>query len=195
MPLSPPVAREHLHTRHVECRGFKREDGLWDIEGHLVDTKTYGFDNQWRGHVAPGTPLHQMWVRMTIDQDMTIVAMEAVTDDSPYQICADITPAFQQLVGMRLIPGFNARVKEKLGGKAGCTHLVEMMGPIATAAYQTVYTAKGGGKWRDPVSGAKKKPRFIDTCHALASDNEVVERFWPEFYTGPKKDTGAAKPE
>lgn len=188
MPLSPPVAREHLHTRQVECRGFRREDGMWDIEGHLVDTKTYGFDNQWRGHMPPGTPVHQMWVRMTIDAEMIIVAMEVVTDDSPYKICADITKDFQKLVGLRLVAGFNQRVKERLGGTKGCTHLVELMGPIATAAYQTVFTAKGGGKWRDPAAGDKKKPRFLDTCHALASDSPVVKQYWPDFYKGAAKD-------
>ena len=28
MPLSPPVGRQHLHTRRVTCQGFFREDGL-----------------------------------------------------------------------------------------------------------------------------------------------------------------------
>ncbi|MCC6467937.1 MAG: DUF2889 domain-containing protein [Alphaproteobacteria bacterium] len=188
MPLSPPVEREHLHTRHVECRGFQRKDGLWDVEGHLVDTKTYGFDNQWRGRMEPGTPIHQMWLRVTVDHDMKIHAIEAVTDDSPYKLCADITPEFQKLVGMRMVAGFNARLREMLGGTKGCTHLVELMGPVATAAYQTVFTARGGGKWRDPAPGPKKKPRFLDTCHALASDSEVVRRFWPEFYKGRDAD-------
>ena len=27
MPLSPPVGRQHLHTRRVTCQGFFREDG------------------------------------------------------------------------------------------------------------------------------------------------------------------------
>jgi hypothetical protein len=40
MDLSPPVARKLLHVRSVECRGYLREDGLWDIEGSLKDVKT-----------------------------------------------------------------------------------------------------------------------------------------------------------
>ena len=39
MPLSPAAPREHIHTRTVTCRGYRRKDGLWDIEGHLVDVK------------------------------------------------------------------------------------------------------------------------------------------------------------
>ena len=33
MPLSEPTApRKHLHTRNGECRGYLRDDGLWEIE-------------------------------------------------------------------------------------------------------------------------------------------------------------------
>ena len=41
MPLSTSAPRQLMHNRAIECRGYQREDGLWDIEGHLVDTKTY----------------------------------------------------------------------------------------------------------------------------------------------------------
>ena len=40
MPLSRAVPRDHIHTREIRCRGFRRRDGLWDIEGVLEDTKT-----------------------------------------------------------------------------------------------------------------------------------------------------------
>ena len=54
MPLSPPVGRQHLHTRRVTCQGFFREDGLWDIEGHITDEKSYAHSNEWRGQLKPG---------------------------------------------------------------------------------------------------------------------------------------------
>ena len=40
MPLPNPVPRKLMHTRAIECNGYEREDGLWDIEAHLTDTKT-----------------------------------------------------------------------------------------------------------------------------------------------------------
>jgi hypothetical protein len=48
MPLSPPIGRQHLHTRRVVCQGFFRDDGLWDIEGRITDEKTYDHANEWR---------------------------------------------------------------------------------------------------------------------------------------------------
>ena len=40
MPLSPPVSRSPVHTRRIECRSYRRDDGLFDIEGHLTDRKS-----------------------------------------------------------------------------------------------------------------------------------------------------------
>jgi hypothetical protein len=184
MPLSPSVPREHIHSRQIELRGYRREDGLWDIEGHLTDTKTYGFTNEFRGEVEPGTPIHDMWLRLTVDDTLTIRGVEAVTDASPYRICPEITSNFQRLVGLQIKPGFNGKVKQLLGGVEGCTHLVELVGPLATTAFQTIYPWKNrqGDKAGRAVPG--KRPRLLETCHAFATDSEVVKRLWPEFYRG-----------
>ena len=80
MPLSPPVGRQHLHTRRVTCQGFYREDGLWDIEGRITDEKTYEHANEWRGPLKPGDYVHDMSIRLTLDHRFTIVDVEAVTD-------------------------------------------------------------------------------------------------------------------
>src|SRR3954451_8363882 len=44
MPLSPPAPREMLHRRAIDIRGWRRDDGLYDIEAHLLDTKAYPFE-------------------------------------------------------------------------------------------------------------------------------------------------------
>ena len=41
MPLPPAAPRKNMHTRDIQCCGYERADGLWDIEGHLVDTKSF----------------------------------------------------------------------------------------------------------------------------------------------------------
>jgi hypothetical protein len=184
MPLSDPAPRELLHDRQVECRGFKRADGNWDIEGHLTDVKCFTSINRWRGAIEPGTPLHQMWVRITVDRTLTILDIEAVTDHAPFRICPEITPNFQRLKGLRIGPGFRAKVKELVGGTEGCTHIVELMGPIATTAFQTMAGQRhNADKPRDP-NKPRRRPPMIDTCHAFAADGEVVRTEYPEFYTG-----------
>jgi hypothetical protein len=191
MPLSAAAApRELIHTRSIDCRGYRRADGLWDIEGHLTDTKTYGFSNHSRGTVPPGEAVHDMWLRLTVDDRLVIHAIEAVTDASPYAICPNVTPNFQRLKGLRIYPGFHKQVRDLLGGVAGCTHLVDMLGPVANTAYQTVFPWRARqyeerlaaeGKAAEPPA---RRPKLIDSCHAFASDGEVVKRYWPEFYAG-----------
>ena len=79
MPLSSPTERKHIHTRQVACQGFRRADGLWDIEGHITDIKTYPFANDYRGAIQPGDPIHDMWIRLTVDDGFEVKAVEAVT--------------------------------------------------------------------------------------------------------------------
>lgn len=187
MPLSPPVARKRLHKRVITLEGYRRDDGLFDIEGHLVDTKDYDFDNSWRGRVAAGTAVHNMRLRLTVDDGMTVRDVDAALDAGPHHVCADITPAYKVLIGERIKPGWNLRVRELLGGVRGCVHLVEMLGPIGTIAYQTMGPTRAQSR-REAAEGVApgKRPARIDTCHALAADGEVVKARWPEFYTGPK---------
>jgi len=81
MPLSIPAPRKLMHTRAIECKGYEREDGLWDIEAQLVDTKSYVHSRRHGGRERKvGEPVHHMWLRLTIDLDMHIHDAEAVTD-------------------------------------------------------------------------------------------------------------------
>ncbi|HYC02945.1 MAG TPA: DUF2889 domain-containing protein [Azospirillaceae bacterium] len=193
MPLSPPAERQHLHTRRVTCQGFRRADGMWDIEGHITDEKTYTFRNAWRGELQPGEFLHQMWIRLTVDNSFTVRAVEAVTDNSPFQGCPAITPNFQRLVGLRIVSGWTQAVRERLGGIEGCTHLVELLGPVATTAFQTIgpvlsreMEAKrkaAEAEGRDP--GPRMRPPVLDTCHIWDSRGETVREVFPDFHRGP----------
>ena len=117
MPLSEPAPRTAIHVRHVECHGFEREDGLWDIEGLMVDAKTHAHQRRDGGEArAPGDPIHQMRIRLTIDLDFLIHECEAVTEASPYSGCGDIAPAFKALAGLKIGPGWRRRTLEVLGG-------------------------------------------------------------------------------
>lgn len=183
--LSAPAPRKPLHRRTVECNGYRRDDGLYDIEGHLVDVKSYPVDDLDRGPIGPGEPIHEMWLRLTVDVDMTIVRAEAKTVWAPYSMCGDITPDFARLAGLTIQAGFTQKTRELLGGTQGCTHLLELLGPIATTAFQTIYPDRAR---RDRAAGVKRRPGLIDSCHAWASDSEMVARRYPEHYTGaPRK--------
>jgi hypothetical protein len=122
-----------------------------------------------------------MWIRLTIDDNFKIHDVEAVTDASPFAICPDITPNFAVLKGLTIGKGWRRAVAERLGGVHGCTHLVELLGPLATAAFQTIFPMR---ERETEGRSAGGRPVLLNTCHAFRSDSPVVKMRWPEFYTG-----------
>lgn len=191
MPLTEPVARELLHLRDIELRGYRRADGLFDIEATLQDTKSYAFGNAERGRIDPGVPLHRMLARMTLNEDMEITAFEAATEFGPYGICPSAAPNFARLAGLRVGRGFLKAANERIGGVHGCTHLRELLGQMGTVAFQTLYAVRvkrdvapnAVGTAEEPA----RRPPLLGTCKAYAPDSPVVARQWPQFYTGPKQ--------
>ena len=181
MPLSPPAARRPMHCRDYRIEGFQRDDGLWDIEAHMTDVKSYGFDNAHRGRIEAGEPLHDMRLRLSIDENLVVHGLEAVTDAGPYAACPVVAPNFARMAGARLGPGWNRAIKERLGGVEGCTHLRELLAAMATVAFQTLYPVLARKAAETPKPG---KPALLNTCHAYRSDGPVTQANWPEYYTG-----------
>jgi hypothetical protein len=177
MPLPlPAVPRQPLHRRNISMHGYKRDDGLFDIEGHLHDDKEIDFKLA-SGNRRAGDSIHSMWLRITIDATLTIVDAEAASDAMPYPgHCGRITPDYKKLIGLAIRPGFTNRVRDLLGGVHGCTHITELVGSLATTAFQTI-----AGQIRQPP---ESKPFQLDRCHALRSDGPAVAQFYPKWYRG-----------
>jgi hypothetical protein len=178
MPLSTStVLRERLHRRAVTYDGYRRDDGLFDIEAHMVDAKDRDYELL-TGTRPAGEPIHEMWIRVTIDRGFEIRHIEAVTDRMPYpDACAQIGPAYRQLIGANLLQGFRKTLHEVMGGVRGCTHLTEMLAYLPTAAVQTM----AGLQTEDD---AVRKPFQLDRCHALETTTDNVRRYYPTWYRG-----------
>ena len=182
MPLPPSVPRDELHLRRIELTGYRRRDGLYDIEARMVDTKANEIKLADGRLVPPGDALHDMSIRMVVDEALTVVDIVASTDASPFGICKEATDTLQRMKGLRIAQGWSQAVRERLSGRQGCTHLTELLGPLATVAFQTLAEVRLA---KPPAVDAKGRPLKIDTCYAYASDREVVQRLWPLHYDGP----------
>src|SRR5574341_279293 len=186
MPLPvTEVERELRHTRRVRFEGYKRADGLWDIEAHLTDVKSH--DNAMKTGVRrAGQPVHEMWLRVTIDRHLTILDAAASSDAVPYPGgCETIAPAYKRLVGLNLVRDFRKNVKKLFGDVKGCTHITEMLTGLPTAAIQTF----AGEVPEEPVHG--RKPFQLDQCHALETSSETVKKWYPKWYRANKKTEAA----
>ncbi len=172
-------ARRRLHLRRIECAGYAREDGLFDIEGRLIDTKPYDLVLPERPLLA-NEPIHQMTVLMSVDKAFLIHDLRAHTLDAPYSVCGRITSAYAQLIGHRIEPGFTQMVKRMFRGIDGCSHITELLPAMATAAFQVIWSdidnydnsvADNGRPRSSPLGG----------CHALKLDGEVVQRHFRQM--------------
>jgi Protein of unknown function (DUF2889) len=147
MPLpQSSVQRKHIHTRRIVCEAFEREDGLWDIDANMSDVKSYDTE---RGKA--GQPMHNMWVRLTLDTRFVIQGIESVMDAYPQAACPHAVNPMQELVGVKIGAGWQAEVRQRIGGALGCTHLRELLAPMATTAMQAmggVLRARGTGQPR-----------------------------------------------
>ena len=173
--------RRRLHTRSIDCRGFERDDGLWDIEVTLTDTKTYGFQNHERGNIPPGEPVHCMRLCATLDLDRMIQDIRVEMPYTPFQLCKNAADSMKKLIGLKIGPGWKREASRRIAKTDSCTHVMELLGPLATTAYQTMHHAIEN---RENGKPARKRPAILDQCHSLSSDSAVVKVMWPQFYTG-----------
>ena len=184
MTLPPPAPRHPLYKRSITCEGFKREDGLWDIEARVIDTKPFRVHEVFRGVREPGDHLHDIAVRVTIDKDMVVRAIETAMLDVPYVPCSAALPAFRELIGKKIGAGWRRAVQDCAGGVKGCTHLRELLFPVATVAFQSLGEWPEVGKLAAPADPSAEPPYFIDGCKAWAADGEVVAKLYPQFHRG-----------
>ena len=188
MPLSAPVPRKASHIRRVSYQGYEREDGLWDMEAELHDSKAHDMPSfRHQGVRLAGDPIHHMWLRVTIDRQLVVHAIEAAMDAHPLQDCPQARPALQGMVGACMARGWRQAIAQHMGGVASCTHLRELLFNMATAAFQTLPAAFGGG---DPDT----PPRHLGQCTGWDFEGNGVKEYFPQFYGRGEANTQPSTP-
>lgn len=168
------AAAEVLHFRSIEMQGSRRADGLFAVEGRLTDRKTHAFGPNVVGRlVQPMQPMHLMGVRIVFDDTLSVVEIGTFTEMAPYPACGDGGAALQSLVGLRMTSGWGKEVRGRLDGARSCTHLRELLVPLATVAFQTLSELRIE-RWRQ--SGTTPVAARVDSCYAWAADGDVVQR-------------------
>jgi len=104
------------------------------------------------------------------------------------------------LVGNKIGPGWIRKTRELLGGIEGCTHLVELLGPMATVAFQTTAsdTVKEMAHKIAPENypiikpDPSKKPFILNGCHTWRSASPAVKELYPLHYTDDQENHDAS---
>ena len=187
MPLPlPSYPRALKHTRNINIDIFSRDDGLWDVDAHFVDVKPIDFPLT--SFVIPaGRPVHDFWLRLTIDIRGTIVDSIADYDHEPFAgHCHRIQPSYKKLVGLKVLKGFRNGLKERFSGIDGCVHMNELAEVLPYAIIQAFAFGDLDTRHKAGLDNNGQRPIELDGCHALRIDGPAAAEFYPQWAARPK---------
>ncbi|MBE0550062.1 MAG: DUF2889 domain-containing protein [Rubrivivax sp.] len=173
------AARQLKHRRQIDVQVFARGHGLWEVDALLVDVRTRDAQlvDGWR---PAGSPIHEMLLRLVVNERFDIVEAGSETRWMPYPgYCNDHGDAYERLVGLNLLQNFRQALRQRVGGALGCTHITELAQVLPTAVVQAF--AGEVIDTRGHADGASQ-PFQIDRCHALKSEGEVVRLHYPRWH-------------
>ncbi|HEY4066205.1 MAG TPA: DUF2889 domain-containing protein [Burkholderiaceae bacterium] len=178
LPTAAPE-RQLKHRRSIDVQIYARGNGLWEVDAHITDTRNRDTPMSF-GLLPAGAPIHDMLLRLVVDEQFNVVEAGAQTMAMPYPgECDAYGDRYAGLVGLNLMRGFRRGVKERLGGVQGCTHLTELTQVLPTAVVQAF-----AGEVIDTRGTAddSAQPFQLDRCHALRVDGPAVKTYYPRWY-------------
>ena len=177
----PTAARERQlkHRRSIEVDIYACGNGLWEVDARISDVRTAP-TCMVTGVLPAGQPIHDMLLRLVVDERFNVIDAGAQTTSMPYPgECERYGDAYARLKGLNLLKGFRQAVKERLGGVLGCTHITELTQVLPTAVVQAfageVIDTRGD-------SADSRQPFQIDRCQALRADGPTVQTYYPRWY-------------
>jgi hypothetical protein len=178
LPTAAPE-RQLKHRRSIDVQIYARGNGLWEVDAHISDVRTRE-TRMATGLLPAGAPIHDMLLRLVVDEQFNVLEAGAETAAMPYPgECNSYGDVYSRLVGLNLMRGFRHAVKERLGGIQGCTHITELTQVLPTAVVQAfageVLDTRGD-------SADSAQPFQIDRCHALRADGLAVKTYYPRWY-------------
>lgn len=185
MQAMDEVEKELVHTRQIVCRGYRRKDGLWQIEASVADEKAQEMLFRSRPPIVPGELIHHMSLIVVIDDDYCIRDARAATLTAPWAICGQVDAAYAKLIGLRIGPGFSKAVRDALGGVLGCTHLTDLLVQVGNTYMQSSFPDRQARQQRGNADPRLWPDRatlgFVGQCHAWRQDGQVLAREYPQL--------------
>ncbi len=178
--LPPAQARTLSHTRAVTYHGYRRDDGLWDIEAHLHDSKPAPYEVPGEKKWAPNEAIHDMSIRLTVNAQLVVQDIAVAMPSTPHDDCVSTQAPMQAMIGCSLTSGWRKAIEERLGREKGCAHLRELLFNMATAAFQTVQGTFA-------VTNPDVPPPHLGKCMSWGFGTQLVKRRYPTFYMWPEK--------
>jgi len=161
-----------VHLRQIEIHAYDLGEHRVLIEGKLADTRPSP-SSTGESRDEPAL-IHDLTARIWVQgPDLTISAAEAEMDKIPREVCPEVLPGVQKLVGLKIVTGFTQKVKDLIGGVQGCSHLTNLfltLGPVAVQGYWAAYGKRAGARSLDNPAFS----RVLDSCRVWRRDGPYV---------------------
>lgn len=177
--------RELLHTRQITCSAYRRNDGYWEIEAAVSDLKSEEVAFRSRESVKPGEFIHSMTICFLIDESDTVQEVCARMVTGPWRECAEVENSYSRLRGLRIGPGFQRHVRERIGRGQGCSHITDLITQVGNTYLQASWPLRvvrqtaidaNPQNWLDPLAVG-----FVGECYAWRRDGEALHAEFPEL--------------
>jgi Protein of unknown function (DUF2889) len=165
-----PAARTWQHRRQVDSTGYRRDDGLWEVEARMSDVKSHTMCHPAYGALPADEPYQAFLIRLVLDDALVLRDVRAEITTAPAGECRQIETAYAALAGLVLDRGVMRQARAAVGGTAGCTNLTELFGIAVVTALQMV----GGRQLGAPGDDGAALLRLRDGCHALRAEGEIL---------------------
>ncbi len=159
-----------VQNRSIEINTYDLGNHQVRVEGKLADRRYPPKPAESEGEPKV---IHDLVARIWVQgPDLTICKVEAEMPRIPMNMCPEVLPLAQKLVGLKIITGFSQKVKDLIGGAEGCSHLTHLfvnLGPLAVQGYFAAYGRAAGKSLGPPALS-----RLVDSCYLWRKDGPLV---------------------
>ncbi|MGC1404252.1 MAG: DUF2889 domain-containing protein [Thermodesulfobacteriota bacterium] len=181
--LKDLIKEAPIHERKLTIRTYPLENDRVIVEGWLRDERlAFGYHRD--GRPRPPGVVHLMGVRLLIgDRPLTILEAEAEMSTTPHELCPTVAETVKKIVGLPIVSGFSDQVRKKLGGVAGCSHLMHLVLAMAPAALHGAWAYQS----RDPQPVPRSfeeipgLPYLINSCRLWKEDGPLIQQIREKF--------------
>lgn len=168
-----------IHNRKIDITTYEGDFDSVIVEGVLHDERLVDTYRPTGDTHPPGT-VHHMIIRMEIKGPKLVIEdIEVEMPTIPYKACLESQGCLNQLKGMPIVAGFTTKVKNLVGGRKGCCHLLSLLTAMAPAAVQ--------GAWSAVIQKPVEQETYLDmafkrvknTCWVWREDGPLI-REWKE---------------
>lgn len=168
--------QKKIHSRQIDIATYAHGDQSIIVEGTLHDERLTDVFRP-TGEKALAGPIHHMRIRMQVDgPQLAIADIDVEMETAPNALCQEALDSLRPVIGLPIVAGFTARVKQLVGGAKGCAHLVALLNAMAPAAVQGAWNAMAR-KPVDPKHLPTAIERIKNTCMLWRTDGPFMREY------------------